>query len=109
MEASLKNDKRVQSSLRKKVFSQTQEKLPVALYLLYKRYPQATTQFNIRDLTGNIISGKELMVSLYSTFCNAVTAPLPAKPNKRENMGIPQLLCREEQFPRVKNMLWQRT
>lgn len=94
----------LQSSPKKKVFNQREEKLPVALYMLSERYPQATTQF--RDLTGDIICGKDYIMAVCFTFCNAGTDPLP---NKRVNMGIPQLLSREEKYPKVKNTLLQRT
>lgn len=89
-----------QRSPGKKAFNKREEKLPVALYILPKRYPQATTQF--RDLIGDIICGKDYMMAVCFTFCHAGTAPLP-------NKGILQLLRREEKFPKVQKALLQRT
>lgn len=94
----------LQFSPGKKAFNQREEKLPVALYILPKRYSQATAQF--RGLTGDTVCGKDYMKAVCFTFCHADTAPLPIK---RVNMGILQLLSREEKYPKVKKALLQRT
>lgn len=40
-----------------------------------------------------------------SIFCNVGAAPLLEEPNKRQNMNIPQLLCGDEKFQKVKIIL----
>lgn len=96
----------LQSSPRKKAFSQREEKLPVALYIVCKRHPPSSS-YSIQRLDTRYYLWEGLHDGCVCfTFYHAGTAPLL---NKRVNMGVPQLLSREEKYPKVKKTVLQRT